>query len=493
MTTAADPLAVRLTSFIPEDRRKPGGLHPPQHAFLLLSHLEVLEGFYGGAAGGGKSDALLMAALQYVDVPGYAALLLRRTYADLALPGAIMDRAKTWLTGGAAKWNENEKTFTFPSSARLSFGYLQTTNDKYRYQSAEFQFIGYDELTHFKDEADYTYLLSRLRKPSTGPLSRVPLRMRSASNPGGAGHKWVKRRLIDRLPNPDDPEDTPAKCRARVFIPAKLSDNPSVDQEGYANSLAGLDPQTRAQLLNGDWNARGPGEWVFPEGLNEVFALGAKLREQRLAGKLRPPVGSEVVISADYGVNTHVLITWPLEAGGAYVVAEHVYHGDSVWELADPIASTIGRVGWPVHELRFDAAAPGLNKALLRDLRPKVNPKLRYLAVPFGDTGRSTSGRSYKVLGIDHLRLLVAKTRLHVRGEPDVIDLGGGKVKDLGVPVAPLLAIDERACPVLAEQMGGMKYSDPDAGKVEKGQDHGFDALVAWAAPEFVKRLKKGR
>ncbi len=493
--SAADPLAVRLTSFVPEDRRRPkedgsAGLHPPQHAFLLLSHLGVLEAFYGGAAGGGKSDALLLAALQYVDVPGYAALILRKTYADLALPGAIMDRAKTWLIGTGAKWNENDKTFTFPSGARLTFGYLQTANDKYRYQGSEFQFIGFDELTQF-DEADYSYLLSRLRKPSTGPLADVPLRMRSASNPGGRGHKWVKRRLIERLPNPDDPEDTPARCARRVFVPAKLSDNPSVDQDSYAQALAGLDPETRAQLLNGDWNARGPGDWVFPEGLNEVYALGARFRKLRLERKLRPPVGSAIVLTADYGVHTHMLLVWPLEGGGGYVAAEHVYEGDSVWELASPVASTIQRLGWPVQQLRFDASMPGLNKAFMRDLKPIVNPSMKYLAIPFGDTGKSSSGKSYKVLGVDYLRLLVAKTRLNVLGLEDVIDLGGGNFKSLGVPVSPLLAVDERACPVLAEQLGEMKYADPDAGRVEKGNDHGFDALVAWAAPQFVERLKK--
>src|ERR1035437_2278059 len=164
-----------------------------------------------------------MAALQYVHVPGYAALLLRKSYADLALPGAIMDRSRDWLQPHA-KWNDNDKKWTFPSGATLTFGYLQTSNDRYRYQGAEFQFVGFDELTQF-DEIDYTYLLSRLRRPSTGPLSTVPLRMRAAANPGGRGHKFVKRRFIENQPNPDDTEDTPERCQARVFVPAKLVDN----------------------------------------------------------------------------------------------------------------------------------------------------------------------------------------------------------------------------------------------------------------------------
>ena len=127
-------LTPRLTKYIP---------HLPtskQTAFLLLQGREAL---YGGAAGGGKSDALLMAALQYVDIPGYAAILFRRTFRDLALPGALMTRAESWLTGTDARWNDEEKTWHFPSGATITFGYLEAEKDKFRYQSAEFQFIGF--------------------------------------------------------------------------------------------------------------------------------------------------------------------------------------------------------------------------------------------------------------------------------------------------------------------------------------------------------------
>jgi len=98
-----------------------------------------------------------MGALQYVDIPGYAALLLRRRFSDLALPGALMLRADEWLRGTDATWNENKRTWTFPSGAKLAFGYLEHEADKYRYKSSEFQFIGWDELTQFQ-ESQYTYL-----------------------------------------------------------------------------------------------------------------------------------------------------------------------------------------------------------------------------------------------------------------------------------------------------------------------------------------------
>lgn len=115
-----------------------------------------------------NSDAGLMAALQYVDVPGYSALIIRRTFADLSLPGAIMERAGHWLEGTAAKKRDGGKLWEFPTSGRpatLQFGYAQTHADVLRYQGAEFQCVFVDELTHF-EERTYRYLFSRLRGPA---------------------------------------------------------------------------------------------------------------------------------------------------------------------------------------------------------------------------------------------------------------------------------------------------------------------------------------
>jgi predicted phage terminase large subunit-like protein len=258
--------------------------HPKQQFFLSLRQREAM---YGGAAGGGKSDALLMAALQYVDVPGYSALLLRRTWADLALPGAIMDRARTWLEDTPAHPREGGRFWVFPSGARITFGYLQHDKDKYRYASAEFQYIGFDELTQF-EQTTYEFLFSRLRKPQLSclmcgrPVAKygsgykhkssstncpklfpdpktleqyqpakdgtslwdVPLRMRSATNPGGIGHIWVRGKFVDPL----------TRSPKALFVPALLTDNPSLDQEEYEESLSHLGPIDRERLLNGDWD-----------------------------------------------------------------------------------------------------------------------------------------------------------------------------------------------------------------------------------------------
>jgi len=228
------------------ERPSPFVPHQPTERQAEFLAVEAAEVFYGGAAGGGKSEALLMAALTHVEVPGYAAILFRRTYSDLALPGALMARAQEWLAPTAASWSERDKRWTFPSGATLSFGYLETETDKYRYQSAEFQFVGFDELTQFT-ESQYLYLFSRLRRRTGVDL---PLRMRGGSNPGGVGHEWVRARFVD------------ASSADRVYVPARLTDNPHLDQESYRDSLMNLDPTTREQLLNGDWQ-------ILPEG--EMF------------------------------------------------------------------------------------------------------------------------------------------------------------------------------------------------------------------------------
>ena len=238
--------------------------HTPTHKQLLFLGLNTEEAFYGGAAGGGKSDAILMAALQYVDVPGYAALILRCTYKSLTLPGALLDRAKQWLMG-KAKWSAETSSFIFQTSdpanpARLVFGYLEHDRDVEQYQSAEFQFVGFDELTQFSNYR-YRYMHSRTRRLEG---SNIPIRIRGASNPGSIGHEWVKQRFIIE-----------GKEYNRPFIPAKLDDNPHLDRATYVKSLNNLDPITRERLLNGDWDVRKAGGMFKREWFEIVDAVPA--------------------------------------------------------------------------------------------------------------------------------------------------------------------------------------------------------------------------
>lgn len=220
---------------------------PKQRAFLLMN--DCKEILYGGAAGGGKSVAQLMGALQFVDIPGYSAILFRKTYADLSLPGALIDMSKQWLMPFVetkeVKWSEKEKQYVFPSGATLNFGYLESDNDCYRYQGAEFQFIGMDEVTHISP-TNYRYLFSRLRKPKT---LQVPLRFRATANPGGQFGEYYYQRFFVEGPE-----------KGRIFIPAGIDDNPYLDAEAYRESLDELDPVERERLLNGNWEIKAQGD-----------------------------------------------------------------------------------------------------------------------------------------------------------------------------------------------------------------------------------------
>lgn len=216
---------------------------PKQRALMLMNN--VKEVLFGGAAGGGKSVAQLMCALQYVDVPGYAAILFRKTFADLTLPGALISMSKEWLMDHpGVRWVEKEHKWIFPNGATLSFGYLETDNDCYRYQGAEFQYIGIDECTHISP-SNYRYMFSRLRKPIK---LKVPLRFRATCNPGGQYGEYYYERFIKE-----------AKQGERVFIQSLLHDNPYLDEEEYSQALAELDPVTRAQLLEGNWTIKAAG------------------------------------------------------------------------------------------------------------------------------------------------------------------------------------------------------------------------------------------
>jgi predicted phage terminase large subunit-like protein len=217
---------------------------PKQTAFLLLDYIR--EVFFGGAAGGGKSVALLMAALQYVDFPQYSALLLRRTFAQLEKRGALLDMANDWLAGTDAHRVDGGRKWTFPSGATLEFGYIDCDKDKYNYQSARYHFVGFDELTQFEEDW-YRYLFSRTRR-TQDDISNIPIRVRSASNPGNIGHEWVRQRFLIEA-NPE-----------RLFVPSKLDDNPHLDRDDYATSMReGLRAIDLAQLLDGNWEIRPSG------------------------------------------------------------------------------------------------------------------------------------------------------------------------------------------------------------------------------------------
>lgn len=221
---------------------------PRQVEFLCY---EGREGLYGGAAGGGKSVALLAAALQYVNEPKYAAVLIRRTYKQLSKADSILGKAKDWLMPHVAakriRWNGDEYKFTFPSGATLEFGHMDHENAIYDYQGGIWSFIGQDETTQFTPMM-LSYPRTRQRRESNSPM---PIRWRGATNPGGISHEYVKHRYVraksgEAIRDPD-----------RRFFPATIDDNPNIDRNDYIKQLqeSGIDPMTLDQLLKGDWDA----------------------------------------------------------------------------------------------------------------------------------------------------------------------------------------------------------------------------------------------
>lgn len=331
MTDAVSPRAAAAALAELQRRRRavrnfcPHEPYPKQREFLALDCREAL---YGGAAGGGKSDALLMAAAQYVHVPGYRALIIRRTYADLAKDDAIMTRAKEWWIPQGIAWSEKDKRFTFPSGASIAFGYMDSESDKYTYQGGAWQFVGFDELTQFP-EAWYTYLFTRQRKAA---LLDVPVRMRAASNPGGIGHDWVYRRFVNK------------KTARAPFIPALAADNPSLDLADYRESMALVDPTLRRQLEAGEW---------IRDGAGLVYAHFDAARNLIDAA---PPIETRL-LALDFGVNDRnalAVLGWREHDPNVYVTRAYKLRGivddmareiRALEESDGPFAMVVGDTG----------------------------------------------------------------------------------------------------------------------------------------------------
>jgi phage terminase large subunit-like protein len=255
-----DKVLDALDEFCPHIARNqfiPHWPHPKQTILLAAASRGNRDGtpyeaLFGGAAGGGKSDALLMAAAQYLHLPHYRAMLIRQTYAELTRAGALMDRAmKWWLPIKGVKWNGDEKRFTFPSGASVEFGYHSHPTDDAKFHGGEWHFVGFDELTNWKTKAAFEWVRSRIRKNEGDP---IPLRIIGTANPGGPGHDWVKERFID---------DGPMK--RGNFFPSTINDNPSLDREAYIRTLSSMHPTRREQLLLGNWDAREPGQYFRRE------------------------------------------------------------------------------------------------------------------------------------------------------------------------------------------------------------------------------------
>lgn len=215
-----------------------------QKRFLDATASEVL---FGGAAGGGKSygqtvDAFLF-ALRY---PGSKQLLLRRTFAEL--DKSLIRTVLSWYPRDIFSYNSSAHVGRFTNGSCIDFGYCASETDVYQYQSAEYDVIRFDELTHFT-EAQYVYLISRVRG-----ANGFPKQIKSSTNPGGVGHQWVKSRFVD--PSAPNQEFIGSDGMKRIFIPSLLDDNTFLmtSDPDYKKRLEALPERDKKALLYGDWN-----------------------------------------------------------------------------------------------------------------------------------------------------------------------------------------------------------------------------------------------
>mgnify|MGYP002042754935 CR=1 FL=1 len=233
----------------------------------------------GGAAGGGKSYAMLVDPLRFAHRAAHRALILRRSMPELR---ELIDKSRELYPKAfpGCKYREVEKLWTFPSGAKVEFGFLERDADVYRYQGQAYSWIGFDEITHLPTEFSWNYLASRLRTTD----SEITPYMRCTANPGGVGAGWVKKRYI----SPSVPNDSfmGHDGITRKFIPARLNDNPYLAKDGrYEQMLKSLPPTQRKQLLEGNWEiSEGAAFTEFDRGLHVIEPFDVPLHWERVKG-----------------------------------------------------------------------------------------------------------------------------------------------------------------------------------------------------------------
>ena len=265
-----------MTEIYAEVRPQPG----PQEQFLRTNADIAI---YGGAAGGGKTWALLLEGMRHHAVPDYTAVLFRRTYPQVMAPGGMWDEAAKLYSLLGASPNRSSLAWQFTSGARIKFGHLQYEDSIYDWQGSQIAMIGFDELTHFS-QSQFFYLLSRNRttcgvrpyvratcNPDAGswvadfiawwidPNTGYPIPERSGKVRWfvrvGGGFVWADRPEDLRREYPD------SQPKSVTFVPARVHDNRKLlDKDpGYLANLQSLPPVERARLLGGNWKVRNEG------------------------------------------------------------------------------------------------------------------------------------------------------------------------------------------------------------------------------------------
>ena len=285
----------------------------PQPRQKLFMQRPEHEALYGGAAGGGKSDCAIAEALRQVHIPHYRGLILRKTYPQLS---EMVDRSREIYLPSFpdAKYNEQKHSWTFPSGAKIYFGAMQHTKDRTNYQGKRYDFIDFDELTHFTWD-EYSYLFSRNRP--NGPGTRCYIR--AQANPGGIGHGWVKERFISPAPPmtpiyedvkiifPDGKSEI--RRQSRVFVPSSIFDNKILmeNDPDYITRLASLPENEKRALLYGDWDSFS-GQ-VFTEWRNNPDGYATR-KNTHVINPFKIPSSWKIYRGFDFGYSRPFSVGW---------------------------------------------------------------------------------------------------------------------------------------------------------------------------------------
>ncbi len=351
-----------------------------QSVFLACDDFEVL---YGGAAGGGKTDALLIDALCLQHgAPGNAnhcAILFRRSFPELR---DMIDRSRELYPQivAGARYTQTDKMWTFPSGAKVEFGYLQNDADRLNYRGRAWNYIGFDELTLWATPVCYLYLFSRCRSTD----KTLPCYVRATTNPDGPGYRWVMERWgieeegrgtdipVDIV---DDEAGTVTRMRRR-FIPARLVDNPYLSDSGYRETLLMLDPEERDALLKGRWGgSKVRGAYYVKE-----------MQRLRSEGRIRHvpyAPGAPVNTFWDLGMNDTTAIWFHQQVAGEHRFIDcYENSGESLDHYAQYLLARGYNYGG-IHFLPHDAENRSLQTGKsVRDLLQALLPGHRFDVVP---------------------------------------------------------------------------------------------------------------